>query len=55
MQQAKDANVDLLRIWGGWLYEQEAFYEACDELGVMVWHDFALACAAYPEEEPFAL
>ncbi len=55
VQQAKDANVDLLRVWGGGLYEQEAFYEVCDELGVMVWQDFALACAAYPEEEPFAL
>jgi beta-mannosidase len=55
VQQAKDANVDLLRVWGGGLYEQEAFYEACDELGVMVWQDFALACAAYPEEGPFPL
>jgi beta-mannosidase len=53
IQQAKDANVDLLRIWGGGIYEQAAFYEACDELGVMVWQDFCLACAAYPEEEPF--
>ena len=53
VQQAKDANVDLLRIWGGGIYEQAAFYEACDELGVMVWQDFCLACAAYPEEEPF--
>jgi beta-mannosidase len=54
VQQAKDAGVDLLRIWGGGIYEQAAFYEACDELGVMVWQDFCLACAAYPEEEPFA-
>ncbi|MGV8908064.1 MAG: glycoside hydrolase family 2 protein [Propionicimonas sp.] len=53
VQQAKDANVDLLRIWGGGIYEQAGFYEACDELGVMVWQDFCLACAAYPEEEPF--
>ena len=53
IQQAKDANSDLLRVWGGGLYETEAFYEACDELGMMVWQDFALACAAYPEEEPF--
>lgn len=53
IQQAKDANTDLLRVWGGGLYETEAFYEACDELGMMVWQDFALACAAYPEEEPF--
>lgn len=54
IQQAKDANTDLLRVWGGGLYETEAFYEACDELGMLVWQDFALACAAYPEEEPFA-
>jgi beta-mannosidase len=53
IQQAKDANIDLLRVWGGGLYEQDAFYDACDELGMMVWQDFALACAAYPEEEPF--
>jgi len=54
IQQAKDANIDLLRVWGGGIYETEDFYAACDELGVMVWQDFALACAAYPEEEPFA-
>lgn len=53
IQQAKDANIDLLRIWGGGIYESKAFYDACDELGVMVWQDFCLACAAYPEEEPF--
>ncbi|MBK8445702.1 MAG: glycoside hydrolase family 2 protein [Micropruina sp.] len=52
VQQAKDANIDLLRIWGGGIYESQAFYDACDELGVMVWQDFCLACAAYPEEEP---
>lgn len=54
IQQAKDANIDLLRVWGGGIYETEDFYAACDELGVMVWQDFCLACAAYPEEEPFA-
>ncbi|MGC3994342.1 MAG: glycoside hydrolase family 2 protein [Propionicimonas sp.] len=54
VQQAVDAGVDMLRIWGGGIYEQAAFYDACDELGVMVWQDFCLACAAYPEEEPFA-
>lgn len=55
VQQAKDAGVDLLRIWGGGIYEQQGFYDACDELGVMVWQDFCLACAAYPEEEALAL
>lgn len=53
IQQAKDANIDLLRVWGGGLYETEEFYAACDELGMMVWQDFTLACSPYPEEEPF--
>jgi beta-mannosidase len=50
--QARDANIDLLRVWGGGIYESDDFYEACDELGIMVWQDFLFACAAYPEEEP---
>ena len=37
---------------GGGIYEQEPFYQTCDELGVLVWQDFLFACAAYPEEEP---
>ncbi|WP_033219469.1 glycoside hydrolase family 2 protein [Kitasatospora phosalacinea] len=52
LQQAADANIDLIRVWGGGIYEQEAFYEACDELGLMVWQDFLFACSAYPEEQP---
>ena len=52
--QACDANMNMLRVWGGGIYEQAAFYETCDELGVMVWQDFPFACALYPEEEPFA-
>ncbi|NDZ61522.1 glycoside hydrolase family 2 protein [Streptomyces anulatus] len=50
--QASDANVDLVRVWGGGIYEDEAFYDVCDELGLMVWQDFLFACAAYPEEQP---
>ena len=50
--QAVGANLNLLRVWGGGIYESEDFYELCDEAGVMVWQDFLLACAAYPEEEP---
>lgn len=52
--QATAAHVDFLRVWGGGLYESDAFYDACDESGVLVWQDFLFACAAYPEEEPFA-
>ncbi|KES07830.1 beta-mannosidase [Streptomyces toyocaensis] len=52
LQQAADAGVDLVRIWGGGIYEDDAFYDICDELGLMVWQDFLFACAAYPEEQP---
>jgi beta-mannosidase len=50
--QATGANLNLLRVWGGGLYESDDFYSLCDELGVLVWQDFLFACAAYPEEEP---
>lgn len=52
IDQAVGANLNLLRVWGGGIYESEDFYELCDEAGIMVWQDFLLACAAYPEEEP---
>jgi beta-mannosidase len=52
LTQARDANVNLVRVWGGGSYESHDFYAACDELGLLVWQDFALACAAYAEEEP---
>ncbi|MFD5657757.1 glycoside hydrolase family 2 protein [Streptomyces hirsutus] len=52
LRQAADAGVDLVRIWGGGIYEDDAFYDLCDELGLMVWQDFLFACAAYPEEQP---
>lgn len=44
---------NLLRVWGGGVFESDAFYRACDEAGVLVWQDFLFACAAYPEEAPF--
>ncbi|MGW7790850.1 glycoside hydrolase family 2 protein [Streptomyces tricolor] len=52
LTRAAEANVDLVRVWGGGIYEDDAFYDACDELGLMVWQDFLFACAAYPEEQP---
>ncbi|MFB7652498.1 MULTISPECIES: glycoside hydrolase family 2 protein [unclassified Streptomyces] len=52
LRQTAEAGVDLVRIWGGGIYEDDAFYDACDELGLMVWQDFLFACAAYPEEQP---
>ncbi len=53
LQMAKDANVNLVRIWGGGIYENDIFYELCDELGLLVWQDFMFTCAAYPEHEDF--
>ncbi|WP_106125783.1 glycoside hydrolase family 2 protein [Pseudosporangium ferrugineum] len=53
-RQAVDANVNYLRVWGGGRYESEDFYDLADSLGLMVGQDFLFACAAYPEEEPFA-
>jgi beta-mannosidase len=52
LTQARDAHINLIRVWGGGLYESDDFYELCDELGLMVWQDFLFACAAYAEEEP---
>ncbi|MFJ1844448.1 glycoside hydrolase family 2 protein [Streptomyces sp. NPDC088146] len=52
LRQAAEANIDLVRVWGGGLYEDDAFYDTCDELGLMVWQDFLFACSAYPEEQP---
>ncbi|AEV83840.1 beta-mannosidase [Actinoplanes sp. SE50] len=52
IERAVEANANLLRVWGGGIYESDDFYAECDERGVLVWQDFPLACAAYSEEEP---
>ena len=53
IEQAADAGFNMLRVWGGGTYESDAFHDACDELGIMVWQDFMFACATYPEEAPY--
>nr|WP_218882120.1 glycoside hydrolase family 2 protein [Nesterenkonia xinjiangensis] len=52
LQQARDAHVNLVRVWGGGIYESDDFFDLCDELGLLTWQDFLFACAGYPEEEP---
>jgi len=48
----RDAHFNMLRVWGGGIYEAPAFYEICTELGILLWHDFMFACAEYPEDDP---
>lgn len=49
----KSLNMDMLRVWGGGLYESEAFYDACDSAGILVWQDFPFACSYYPDDNEF--
>jgi beta-mannosidase len=52
VELAVRANFNILRIWGGGLFADHALCEACDEAGVLVWHDFLFACAKYPGDDP---
>nr|WP_320059104.1 sugar-binding domain-containing protein [uncultured Bacteroides sp.] len=49
-----DANCNMVRCWGGNVYEDHRFFDLCDENGIMVWQDFAMGCTFYPQREDFA-
>ena len=50
---ARQAGMNMIRVWGGGIYEQPEFYHLCNRLGLMVWQDFMFACGAYPDEPEF--
>ncbi len=49
----KDSNCNMVRCWGGGVYEPHEFYDFCDKNGILVWQDFMMGCAAYPQTEEF--
>src|SRR5690554_5547267 len=53
LQSMVDANMNMVRVWGGGMYEHKAFYDLCDEKGILIWHDMMFSCAMYPATEDF--
>lgn len=48
IRSAAQANMNMIRVWGGGIYEEDLFYQLCDEYGIMVWQDFMFSCSMYP-------
>ncbi len=53
IKSVRDSNMNMLRVWGGGIYEADDFYELCDEMGILVWQDYMFACSMYPGTQEF--
>lgn len=53
LKMAKEANMNMVRVWGGGIIEKDIFYNLCDEMGIMIWQDFMFACGFYPDDKKF--